>query len=105
MSKYLPESGYKATFNKISAAILLIDIDAPLYTILDVNEAYLTATNSSRDALVGKSVFGAFPANPSDEDARNIKMTIDSFEQAIRTKSTHTMSDYRYDIPIRGTDA
>jgi len=104
MSKLIPESGYKATFNKISAAILLIDIDAPLYTILDVNEAYLMATNSTREALVGKSVFGAFPANPSDEEAKNIKMTIFSFEEAIRTKMPHTMSDYRYDIPVRGTE-
>ena len=104
MSKLIPESGYKATFNKISSAILLINIDAPLYTILDVNDAYLRATNSTREALVGKSVFGAFPANPSDEEAKNIKMTIFSFEEAIRTKKTHTMSDYRYDIPIRGTN-
>ena len=104
MSKIIPESGYKATFNKITAALLLIDIDAPSYTILDVNEAYLLATNTTREALVGKSVFGAFPASPSDEDAKNIKMTINSFEQAIQTKTTHTMWDYRYDIPIRGTD-
>jgi PAS domain S-box-containing protein len=104
MAKSIPESGYKATFNKIAAAILLIDVDAPLYTILDVNDAYLMATNSTREALVGKSVFAAFPANPSDEDAKNIKMTIDSFEAAIHTKTTHTMCDYRYDIPIRGTD-
>ena len=104
MAKIIPESGYKATFNNISAALLLIDTDAPHYTILDVNDAYLKATNSNREGLLGKSVFGAFPANPSDEEAKNIEMTIFSFEQAIHTKMPHTMSDYRYDIPIRGTD-
>ncbi len=104
MAKTIPESGYKAIFNNISAAILLIDTDAPYYTILDVNEAYLKATNSNRETLVGKSVFGAFPANPSDEEAKNIEMTIFSFEQAITNKTPHTMSDYRYDIPVRGTD-
>jgi PAS domain S-box-containing protein len=104
MLKVIPDSGYRSTFNCISAAILLIDTDAPSYTIIDVNDAYLKATNSSRDALVGKSVFGAFPANPSDADAENIAMTIFSFEQAIQTKLPHTMSNYRYDIPIRGTE-
>lgn len=104
MEKTISQSGYKAIFDNITSAILLIDVDAPSYTILDVNDAYLLATNSTREALVGKSVFGAFPANPSDEEAKNIKMTIDSFEQAIRTRKTHTMWDYRYDIPIRGTD-
>jgi len=53
--------------------------------------------------LVGKSVFAAFPANPTDEVSKNIERTIFSFEQAIITKQTHTMSNYRYDIPIRGT--
>jgi hypothetical protein len=80
-----------------------MDIDAPYYTILDVNEAYLNATNSTREELVGKSVFGAFPANPTDEVSKNIERTIFSFEQAIHSKKPHTMYNYRYDIPVRGT--
>lgn len=102
--KFLEEGGYKNIFNHTQAAILVIDIDAPSYTILDVNEAYLAATNSTREALVGNSVFAAFPANPTDEVSKNIERTIFSFEQAIITRKPHTMSNYRYDIPIRGTD-
>jgi PAS domain S-box-containing protein len=78
--------------------------DAPHYTILDVNNAYLHATNSTRESLVGKSVFAVFPANPTDDVSKNIERTIFSFEEAIRSKKTHTMSNYRYDIPIPGTD-
>src|SRR5471030_2512663 len=96
--------GYRDIFNSTSATILVMGIDAPLYTILDANDAYLQATNSTREALVGKSVFAAFPANPTDEVSKNIERTIFSFEQAIKTKKPHTMSNYRYDIPIRGTD-
>lgn len=104
MNSAFPLEEYINIFNNISAAVLLIDVDAPLYTILGVNVAYLKATNSSREELVGNSVFGAFPANPTDEDSKNIERTIHSFEQAIFTKEAHTMYDYRYDIPIRGTD-
>ncbi|BAU54420.1 PAS domain S-box protein [Mucilaginibacter gotjawali] len=104
MVKKVPEGGYKDIFNCSPATILVMDIDAPFYTILDVNEAYLNATNSTREELVGKSVFGAFPANPTDEVSKNIERTIFSFEQAIQTKKSHTMYNYRYDIPIRGTD-
>jgi PAS domain S-box-containing protein len=100
----IPKGGYKDIFNSTSATILVMRIDAPLYTILDANDAYLEATNSTREALVGKSVFAAFPANPTDEVSKNIERTIFSFEQAINSKRPHTMSNYRYDIPIPGTD-
>jgi PAS domain S-box-containing protein len=94
---------YKNIFNCSPAAILVINTDAPIYTILDVNDAYLNATNTNRDELVGRGVFAAFPANPTDEESKNIERTIFSFEQAITAKKPHTMSNYRYDIPVRGT--
>jgi PAS domain S-box-containing protein len=104
MAENIPEKGYKEIFDNSPATMLMVGTDAPLYTILDVNEAYLTATNSARESLVGKGVFAAFPANPTDEESKNIERTIFSFEQAISTKKPHTMSNYRYDIPVRGTN-
>ena len=96
--------GYRDIFEHSPAAILILDTDAPLFTILDVNTAYLCSTNSTREELIGRSVFGAFPANPSDEVSKNIERTIFSFEEAIRNRKTHTMYNYRYDIPVRGTE-
>ncbi|WP_214070480.1 PAS domain-containing sensor histidine kinase [Mucilaginibacter sp. dw_454] len=104
MIKQLPESGFKDIFYNSEATMLIIDVDKPHYTIIDVNNAYLKATNSTRESLVGTSVFGAFPANPSDEDSKNIERTIVSFDTAINTKKPHTLNNYRYDIPVSGTD-
>lgn len=98
------KNGYDIIFDNSPSAMLIIDIDAPLYTILNVNKAYLNLTNSTREELLDKSVFGAFPANPTDEVSKNIERTIFSFEQAINSKKPHTMSNYRYDIPVRGTN-
>lgn len=95
---------YKQIFDHSPAAKLIIAADAPVFTILDVNEAYLLRTNSTRDDLVGKSVFSVFPANPDDLVSENIALTIDSFEKVIETRQPHTISDYRYDIPVRGSD-
>lgn len=100
----LNAADYYSVFNKSAITKLLLGTDTPLYTILDVNDAYLQATNSDRESLIGYPVFRAFPANPTDEDSKNIERAIFSFEEAIRTKAPHTMSNYRYDIPIRGTD-
>jgi len=98
----LTTADYNLVFANSPAAKLVIATDAPDYTILDVNDAYLDATNTTKEALVGKSVFAVFPGNPSDEDSKNIERTIDSFEQAIHNKAPHTMSHYRYDIPVPG---
>ncbi|NNU33472.1 PAS domain S-box protein [Mucilaginibacter sp. S1162] len=99
----LPEYSYKDIFYNSEATMLIISIDKPSYTIIDVNNAYLKATNSTREALIGTSVFGAFPANPTDEESKNIERTTFSFDEAIRSKKPHTMYNYRYDIPIPGT--
>ncbi len=103
MVNQISEEGYKTIFYNSQIAMLIV---APneTYTMLDVNDAYLFATNTSRQDLVGKSVFAVFPGNPTDEVSKNIERTYFSFEQAILTKAPHTMSNYRYDIPIRGTD-
>lgn len=104
MIKKLLGESFSDIFYACPATMLIIDIDAPAYTILDVNNAYLSATNTRREDLIGKPVFGAFPGNPTDNDSKNIERTISSFEQAIKTKVPHVMSNYRYDIPIPGTD-
>ncbi|RZK43995.1 MAG: PAS domain S-box protein [Pedobacter sp.] len=95
--------GYQAIFNYSQSAMLIVSPDSS-YTMLDVNEAYLQSTNSTREELVGKSVFEVFPANPTDQVSKNIERTYYSFQQAVSTKKPHTMSNYRYDIPIRGTN-
>jgi PAS domain S-box-containing protein len=104
MISKIPENGYNEIFKNSPGTMLIVDTDAPVYTILDVNNAYLSSTNTTRETLVGKGVFASFPGNPSDEDSKNIERTIFSFEQAIQTKKAHTMSNYRYDIPIRGAN-
>ena len=79
-------NAYKEIFYNSNIAMLIIDTDAPVYTMLDVNNAYLQSTNTTREALVGKSVFGVFPANPTDNVSKNIERTLFSFEQAIKNK-------------------
>lgn len=103
MIKRLPANGYKDIFYNSEATMLIIGVDKPCYTIIDVNNAYLKATHSTREALIGTSVFDAFPRNPNDEKSENIELAIFSFDEAIKTKKPHTLSNYRYDIPVAGT--
>ena len=86
----IPEEGYKAIFYKSNVAKLILCADAPHYTIMDVNDAYLASTNSTREALIGQPVFTVFPLNPTDHNSNNLERTIFSFEEAIKTKKAHT---------------
>ncbi len=100
----ISEQGYQDIFNHSPLAKLILSADAPDYTIIEVNNAYLEATTTKREQIIGKPVFTVFPKNPSIQNAKNIEETILSFEKAIRTKRPDTMRNYRYDIPVAGTD-
>jgi PAS domain-containing protein len=56
-------------FNISPTPSLLLHIDWPKFTITDVNEAYLEATQTKREDLIGKGIFEAFPDNDSDSTA------------------------------------
>ncbi len=99
-----PGAGYNSIFYNNPSPMLIIGTDAPTYTMLDVNDAYLASTHTKREDLIGQPVFAVFPANPSDQVSKKIDEVIFSFEEAIQKKKPHVMSNYRYDIPIPGTD-
>lgn len=81
---------------------LLLRADSPVFTIIDVNEAYLQATGSKASDLLYKGVFEAFPDNPDLEDANGVSNLRTSLDLVVRTGSDHKMPIQRYDIPIRG---
>ena len=57
----------------------------PVYTILDVNDAYLAVTNSERDTLDGPGRVRRFSRKPHRRRIKKkiSRRTIYSFEQAI----------------------
>ncbi len=58
----IPGIPYNAIFHHSQAPMLITASDAPDYTILDVNNAYLIATGANREDLMGRSFTGIFPA-------------------------------------------
>jgi hypothetical protein len=47
--------------------LLVLD---PGLTIVGVTQAYLDATMTQRELIVGRGLFDVFPDNPDDPDAR-----------------------------------
>jgi PAS domain S-box-containing protein len=95
----IPIEDYKEIFHWGPGLRLIIKPNAPDFTILDVNEAYLQATNTQREKLVGNPLFSTFSVNLINEIALNIEVIKASFREAINSKKPHTLTDYRFDIP------
>ncbi len=102
MSKELRGEQFQNIFDNSPEAMLILDVDAPVYSILDANKAYLTVTHTQRKDLIGKSVFSVFPTNRGNQASHALELIIDSFEQVLNKQETHTLSNYRYDIPLPG---
>ena len=73
-------------------------------TIIDANDAYLRSVRRTKEQIVGRYVFDAFPENPDDTGSTNIGEVKASLETAIATKTAHTTPFLRFSVPVE-TDA
>jgi PAS domain S-box-containing protein len=71
---------------------VLIDRDL---VIVWMNDAYLRVTGRSRDEIVDRPMFEAFPSDPASESYRLLK---GSLERVFRTGQTDELALIRYDI-------
>jgi PAS domain-containing protein len=89
---------FRHLFLAAPAPFLVLAPDAPHFTIVEVNEAYLRATMTDRSDLIGRGVFEAFPGNPEDPGADGTATLRHSLEQVLITRRADTMAVIQYDI-------
>jgi PAS domain S-box-containing protein len=70
----------------------------PDLTIVAVSNAYLKATMTEREKIVGKNLFEVFPDNPNDPVAKGETNLRFSLNYVLDHKTTHTMAVQKYDI-------
>jgi PAS domain S-box-containing protein len=92
------EQKYAALFASSPAPILILRPNAPQFTIADVNDAYLAATMRTRENLLGRDMFDAFPDNPNDPTANGESALRASLEQAVISRRPHLMDVQKYDV-------
>lgn len=71
---------------------------SPDFTIVAVNDAYLNATMTKRDEILGRNLFEVFPDNPDDPTADGVSNLRFSLCYVLNNKSIHNMSVQKYDI-------
>lgn len=75
---------------------------SPDLTIVAVNEAYLRATLTQREGILGRNLFEVFPDNPNDSEATGVARLSASLERVRRTRQSDTMPLQKYDIRLPG---
>jgi signal transduction histidine kinase/ActR/RegA family two-component response regulator len=76
-----------------------------LYLVLDselrivaATDAYLEATMTSRDQIIGRGIFDVFPDNPEDIEATGVSNLSASLNLVRRQRTPDTMAVQKYDI-------
>lgn len=93
-----PAIDFKAAFESIPANSVLVQANAPHFTILAATDYYARVSGKSKDELVGKAFFNVFPANPEDPGSSGEMNVRASFEQVILHKVPHQVPILRHDI-------
>jgi signal transduction histidine kinase/DNA-binding response OmpR family regulator len=72
---------------------------SPDFTILAASDAFLRASMTKREDIVGRGLFEVFPGNPDDPSNTGVSNLRDSLESVLKHRVPHTMVVQKYDIP------
>jgi PAS domain S-box-containing protein len=77
---------------------------APDLHIVSVNQAYLRATRTAQEQIIGRHIFEVFPDNPDDPAATGVANLGASLRRVLQYKCADTMAIQKYDIPVATPD-
>ena len=86
---------FRALFDSLPGLYLVL---APDLKIVAVSDAYLQATMTEREGILGRAVFDVFPDNPDDPRATGAANLRASLTRVLRTGRADTMAIQKYDI-------
>jgi len=90
---------YEKLFNSAPAAYLILAPDSPHFTIVAVTDAYLAATMTKREEILGRGLFEVFPDNPQDPKADGVRNLRASLLRVLENRRPDQMAIQKYDIP------
>ena len=86
---------FQALFEAAPSCFLVLD---PAWKIVAVSNAYLDATMTKRDNILGRPLFDVFPDNPEDPSADGVANLSASLTRVAQRLQPDTMADQHYDI-------
>jgi len=86
---------FQTLFESVPGSYLILKPDL---TIVGASEAYLTASMTKRDEIVGRHLFDVFPDNPDDPAADGVRNLHESLKRVLKTGVSDTMAIQKYDV-------
>ena len=94
-SPHRPRPDFRTLFESAPDLYLVL---TPDLTIVAVSEAYLQATMTTREEILGRGLFEVFPANPNDPIATGVRNLRSSLRRVLRNRTADAMAVQKYDI-------
>jgi PAS domain S-box-containing protein len=91
----LPPPNFRALFEAAPGLYLVL---TPDLKIVAVSNAYLRATMTQREAILGRGIFEVFPDNPDDPHATGVRNLNASLRRVLRHRAPDGMPVQKYDI-------
>jgi PAS domain S-box-containing protein len=89
---------FKTAFEALPGSLLLLEPNAPLFTILAISDELLNITGQERHEVVGKDLFEVYPANPAAVSATGTSSLQTSLQNAANEKKLDQLPVVRYDL-------
>jgi signal transduction histidine kinase len=86
---------YRSVFESVTGLFLILKPD---FTILAVTDAYLNATMTVREEILGRHMFDVFPDNPADAHANGVRNLNASLKRVLDNREPDVMPVQKYDI-------
>jgi PAS domain S-box-containing protein len=86
---------FRALFESLPGLYLVL---TPTLEIVAVSDAYLAATMTEREKILGRGLFEVFPDNPDDPAASGTANLRASLDRVRQTATTDTMAIQKYDV-------
>lgn len=99
MNTSIPSADFAQILQGMPQPYLVLDSEL---TIVGASEAYLQATQRTRDDIVGRHILEAFPENPEAAGTVEQGPLEVSLRHVLKTGKTHEMAAIQYDIPQPG---
>jgi PAS domain-containing protein len=91
----IPAPDFQTLFESAPGLYLVL---TPTLTIVAVSEAYLKATMTRRDDILGQNLFDVFPDNPGDPTTTAVANTRASLDRVLQRRLPDTMAVQKHDI-------
>ncbi|HEY0864123.1 MAG TPA: CHASE3 domain-containing protein [Lacunisphaera sp.] len=85
----------RAIFESLPGLCLVLN---PELVIVTATDAYLRATMTTREILIGRTMFEVFPDNPADPTADGSRNLRASLERVLQNRRADTMAIQKYDV-------